>query len=150
MAGGDSGSDIHGGIVGAARDSGSDFHSGIVGVGGIVQWRIVGKDGIIVEVMEVVGVEGSRVLVERYLPLHDTVLKRYRVANLRLYSNHLRTSDTGQVADNPNRSAAQASFSRHIYGVDKRQEPSNDGCRPCDGSAAASTRRAHAQRARQA
>ena len=38
-------------------DSGSDFHSGIVGVGGIVQWRIVGKDGIIVEVMEVVGVE---------------------------------------------------------------------------------------------
>ena len=42
-------------------DSGSDFHSGIVGVGGIVQWVIVGKDGIIVEVMEVVGVEGSRV-----------------------------------------------------------------------------------------
>ena len=38
-------------------DSGSDFHSGIVGVGGIVQWRIVGKDVIIVEVMEVVGVE---------------------------------------------------------------------------------------------
>ena len=32
------------------------------------------------EVMEVVGVEGSRVLFERYLPLHDTVLKRYRVA----------------------------------------------------------------------
>ena len=30
--------------------------------------------------MEVVGVEGSRVLFERYLPLHDTVLKRYRVA----------------------------------------------------------------------
>ena len=45
-----------------------------------MQWRIVGKDGIIVEVMEVVGVEGSRVLFERYLPLHDTVLKRYRVA----------------------------------------------------------------------
>jgi hypothetical protein len=45
-----------------------------------VQWVIVGKDGIIVEVMEVVGVEGSRVLFERYLPLHDTVLKRYRVA----------------------------------------------------------------------
>ena len=40
-----------------------------------MQWRIVGKDGIIVEVMEVVGVEGSRVLFERYLPLHDTVLK---------------------------------------------------------------------------
>ena len=38
-------------------DSGSDFHGGIVGVGGIVQWVIVGKDGIIVEVMEVVGVE---------------------------------------------------------------------------------------------
>ena len=42
-------------------DSGSDFHSGIVEVGGIVQWVIVGNDGIIVEVMEVVGVEGSRV-----------------------------------------------------------------------------------------
>ena len=35
-----------------ARDSGSDFHSGIVGVGGIVQWRIVVKDGRIVEVMD--------------------------------------------------------------------------------------------------
>ena len=34
------------------------------------------RDGRIVEVMEVVGVEGSRVLFERYLPLHDTVLKR--------------------------------------------------------------------------
>ena len=41
------------------------------------------RDGRIVEVMEVVGVEGSRVLFERYLPLHDTVLKRYRVAKLR-------------------------------------------------------------------
>ena len=38
------------------------------------------RDGRIVEVMEVVGVEGSRVLFERYLPLHDTVVKRYRVA----------------------------------------------------------------------
>ena len=46
-----------------------------------MQWRIVGKDGIIVEVMEVVGVEGSRVLFERFMPLHDTVLKRYRVAS---------------------------------------------------------------------
>ena len=73
-----------------------------------------------------------------------------RRQNLRLYSKHLRTSDTGQVADSYRWSAAQASFSRHIYGVDKRQEPSNDGCRPCDGSAAASTRRAHARRARQA
>ena len=45
-----------------------------------MQWRIVAKDGRIVEVMEVVGVEGSRVLFGRYLPLHDTVLKRYRVA----------------------------------------------------------------------
>ena len=38
------------------------------------------KDGRIVEVMEVVGVEGSRVLFERSRPPHDTVLKRYRVA----------------------------------------------------------------------
>eukprot|EP01043_Picozoa_sp_COSAG02_P053952 COSAG02_NODE_6035_length_3855_cov_112.760117_3_plen_61_part_00 len=37
--------------------SGSIFHGGIVGVGGIVQWRIVVKDGIILEVTEVVGVE---------------------------------------------------------------------------------------------
>ena len=48
-------------MSGPACDSGSDFHGGIVGVGGIVQWRIVVNDGIIVEVMEVVGVEGSRV-----------------------------------------------------------------------------------------
>ena len=65
----------------SACDSGSDFRSGIVGVGGVVQWRIAVEDGRTVEVMEVVGVEGSRVLVERYLPPHDTVLlKRYRVA----------------------------------------------------------------------
>ena len=38
------------------------------------------KDGRIVEVTEVVGVEGSSVLFERYRPPHDTVLKRYRVA----------------------------------------------------------------------
>eukprot|EP01043_Picozoa_sp_COSAG02_P060052 COSAG02_NODE_7770_length_2855_cov_2.472787_3_plen_42_part_00 len=37
-----------------------------------MQWRIVVKDGRIVEVTEVVGVEGSRVLFERYI-------KRYRV-----------------------------------------------------------------------
>ena len=59
----------------SACDSGSDLHSGIVGVGGIVQWRIVVKDGRIVEVMEVVGVEGSRVLFERFRPPHDTVFK---------------------------------------------------------------------------
>ena len=95
---------------------------------------------------------GRAVGVERWrrtcVPTPPPPLSRRQ--NLRLYSKHLRTSDTGQVADRSSRSAAQASFSRHIYGVDKRQEPSNDGCRPCDGSAAASTRRAHAQRARQA
>ena len=37
------GSDIHGGIVGAARDSGSDFHSGIA------RAEVVVKDGRIVE-----------------------------------------------------------------------------------------------------
>ena len=42
-AGGDSGSDIHGGIVGAARDSGSDIHSGIA------RAEVVVKDGRIVE-----------------------------------------------------------------------------------------------------
>ena len=72
-------------MSGSACDSGSDFHSGIVGVGGIVQWRIVGNEGRIVEVMEVVGVEGSRVLFERSRPPHDTVLKRYRVAIETLY-----------------------------------------------------------------
>ena len=33
------------------------------------------KDGRIVEVTEVVGVEGSRVIFERYRPPHDTVFK---------------------------------------------------------------------------
>ena len=33
------------------------------------------------ELMEVVGIEGSRVLFERFRPPHDTVLKRYRVAS---------------------------------------------------------------------
>ena len=45
------------------------------------------KDGRIVEVTEVVGVEGSRVIFERYRPPHDTVLKRYRVAGVALYRN---------------------------------------------------------------
>ena len=45
-----------------------------------MQWRIVGNEGRVVEVMEVVGVKGSRVLFERFRPPHDTVLKRYRVA----------------------------------------------------------------------
>ena len=74
-----------------ACDSGSDFNGGIVGVGGVVQWRIVVKDGRVVEVMEVVGVEGSRVLVERYRPPHDTVLKRYRVAR---WCSHITSSVT--------------------------------------------------------
>ena len=34
------------------------------------------KDGRIVEVTEVVGVEGSRVIFERYRPPHDTVFKK--------------------------------------------------------------------------
>ena len=46
-----------------------------------MQWRIVGNEGRVVEVMEVLGVEGSRVIFERFRPPHDTVLKRYRVAN---------------------------------------------------------------------
>ena len=40
-----------------------------------MQWRIVVKDGRIVEVTEVVGVEGSRVIFERYRPPSDTVFK---------------------------------------------------------------------------
>jgi len=42
-----------------------------------VQWRRVVNDGIIVEVMEVVGVEGSRVLFERFRPPHDTVFSPF-------------------------------------------------------------------------
>ena len=42
-AGGDSGSDIHGGIVVAGGDSGSDFPSGIA------EAEVVVKDGRIVE-----------------------------------------------------------------------------------------------------
>ena len=64
-----------------------------------MQWRIVGKDGIIVEVMEVVGVEGSRVLFERYLPLHDTVLKRYRVASKEYFPYYLNHSNALLGAD---------------------------------------------------
>ena len=45
-----------------------------------MQWRRVVNDGIIVKVMEVVGVEGSRVLFERFRPPHHTGLKRYSVA----------------------------------------------------------------------
>ena len=60
-------------------------------------------DGIIVEVTEVVGVEGSRVLVERYLPLHDTVLKlwpisqymnRARQSSLKMENGHTMHSDS--------------------------------------------------------
>ena len=46
-----------------------------MGIGGVVQWRIVVNDGRIVEMTEVVGVEGSRVIFERYRPPRDTVLK---------------------------------------------------------------------------
>ena len=45
------------------------------------------KDGRIVEVEVVVGGRGSRVRFERYLPLHDAVLKRHRVAFLGRPSN---------------------------------------------------------------
>ena len=68
------------GIVGC--DSGSDFYSGIVGVGGIVQWRIVGKDGRIVGVTEVAG---NKVVVYcSSAPGRHTIpflKKRYRVAS---------------------------------------------------------------------
>ena len=64
-----------------ACDSGSDFHSGIVGVGGVVQWRIVGKDGRIVEVMEVVGIKAvvycSSASGRHTIPFFK---KRYRLA----------------------------------------------------------------------
>ena len=56
------------------------------------------RDGRIVEVMEVVGVEGSRVLFERYLPLHDTVLKRYRVASRPCVCQRLTVRPTHQRA----------------------------------------------------
>ena len=48
------------------------------------------RDGRIVEVMEVVGVEGSRVLFERYLPLHDTVLKTVSCSGLMNFRKLLR------------------------------------------------------------
>eukprot|EP01043_Picozoa_sp_COSAG02_P087264 COSAG02_NODE_24568_length_684_cov_0.919658_2_plen_76_part_01 len=43
-----------------------------------------------------------------------------------------------QILQRVVRSPAQASFVRCICGVDKRQESSEDACRPCDRSAAAS------------
>ena len=51
------------------------------------------RDGRIVEVMEVVGVEGSRVLFERYLPLHDTVFKTVSCSG-RKRSNNTRLPST--------------------------------------------------------
>ena len=44
------------------------------------------------EVMEVVGVEGSRVLVERYRPLHDTVLKTVSCSELFVKWQHVHQS----------------------------------------------------------
>ena len=63
------------------------------------------RDGRIVEVMEVVGVEGSRVLFERFLPLHDTVLKRYRVASAAQRSS-ARAARELEQRDAPRRAAA--------------------------------------------
>ena len=48
------------------------------------------------------------------------------------------SSEISQILERINRSPAQASFVRCICGVDKRQESSEDACRPCDRSAAAS------------
>ena len=48
------------------------------------------------------------------------------------------SSEISQILETFNKSPAQASFVRCICGVDKRQESSEDACRPCDRSAAAS------------
>jgi hypothetical protein len=48
------------------------------------------------------------------------------------------SSEISQILERVVWSAAQASFVRCICGVDKRQESSEDACRPCDRSAAAS------------
>ena len=48
------------------------------------------------------------------------------------------SSEISQILERVDMPAAQASFVRCICGVDKRQESSEDACRPCDRSAAAS------------
>ena len=48
--------------------------------------------------------------------------------------------EDGDVPERMDRSAPNASFVGCICGVDKRQRSSNDACRPCDRSAAASAR----------
>ena len=50
------------------------------------------------------------------------------------------------VLEKNDRSASSPSFVRCICGVDKRQESSEDACRPCDRSAAASASSRHVGR----
>lgn len=56
------------------------------------------------------------------------------------------SSEISQILERVAWSPAQASFVRCICGVDKRQESSEDACRPCDRSAAASASSRHAGR----
>ncbi len=56
------------------------------------------------------------------------------------------SSELSQILERVDLPADQASFVRCIYGVDKRQESSEDACRPCDRSAAASASSRHAGR----
>eukprot|EP01043_Picozoa_sp_COSAG02_P016632 COSAG02_NODE_736_length_17865_cov_9.190420_12_plen_90_part_00 len=44
------------------------------------------------------------------------------------------SSEISQIVERVDMPAAQASFVRCICGVDKRQESSEDACRPCDRS----------------
>eukprot|EP01043_Picozoa_sp_COSAG02_P038050 COSAG02_NODE_2903_length_7776_cov_7.476618_5_plen_215_part_01 len=55
-------------------------------------------------------------------------------------------SETSHIRERAAWSPAQASFVRCICGVDKRQESSEDACRPCDQSAAASASSRHVGR----
>ena len=56
---------------------------------------------------------------------------------IRLPQRHT-SSEISQILERGDMPPAQASFVRCICGVDKRQESSEDACRPCDRSAAAS------------
>eukprot|EP01043_Picozoa_sp_COSAG02_P093886 COSAG02_NODE_30372_length_552_cov_0.984547_1_plen_73_part_10 len=50
---------------------------------------------------------------------------------IRLPQRHT-SSEISQILERVARSPAQASFARCICGVGKRQESSEDACRPCD------------------
>ena len=70
-------------------------------------------------------------------PARSGERSKFKHCEIRLPQRHT-SSEISQILERVAWSAAQASFVRCVCGVDKRQESSEDACRPCDRSAAAS------------